>query len=122
MLKPQYQEIFSIQAFVRIVNRLIMSRTGTPKEPILIGVGNADGTGDGVMVAADDEALAHAYCTRGLTVRFSEFPGLTHTEAAVPFELAARSFLDQRLAGIPAISQCAIIGKGNSLKPLKRVK
>ncbi len=77
MLKPRYQEIFSIQALVKIVNRLIMSRTGTPKEPIMIGVGNADGTGDGVMVAADDEALAHAYCTRGLTVEFSEYSGLT---------------------------------------------
>ena len=30
---------------------LIMSRTGTPKGPLFIGVGNADGTGDGVMVA-----------------------------------------------------------------------
>lgn len=122
MLKPQYQEIFSIQAFVRIVNRLIMSHTGTPKVPILIGVGNADGTGDGVMVAADDEALAHAYCARGLTVQFSEFAGLTHTTAAVPFELAAKAFLTTRLAGLPVGSQCPMIGKGNSLNPLKRVK
>ncbi len=51
---------------VRISDKLIMSRTGTPKGPLFIGVGDADGTGDGVMVTKDDEALAHTYCQRGV--------------------------------------------------------
>jgi hypothetical protein len=90
MLKPRYKQIFSIGAFVRIVNRLIMSRTGTPSEPVYIGVGNADGTGDGMMVAADARRIAHAYCKRGDKVKFTEFQGspFTHTNAAVPFEAA----------------------------------
>jgi hypothetical protein len=122
MLKPRYKQIFSIGAFVRIVNRLIMSRTGTPREPMLIGVGDGDGTGDGLMVAADDEALAHAYCKRGVKVRFTEFQGspFTHTNAALPFEAAAYTWLTTLLNGGPASSDCATIGNGNSLKPIKR--
>ncbi len=120
ILKPQFKKIFSIGTFVRIVNHLIMSRTGTPKEPLLLGVGNADGTGDGVMVAKDVEALAHAYCKRKLTVQFDEFNGFDHTKAAVPFEAAAQTFLNSRLNGLPVTNECATIGKGNSLAPLKR--
>jgi hypothetical protein len=122
MLKPQYKQIFSIGAFVRIVNHLIMSRTGTPREPMLIGVGNADGTGDGVMVAKDVEALAHAYCKRHVSVQFDQFSGLDHTQAAVPFEAAANTFLNSVLSGGPAAQNCSSIGKGNSLTPLKRKK
>jgi hypothetical protein len=99
-----------------------MSRTGTPKEPLYIAVGNADGTGDGVMVARDDEALAHVYCTRGVSVSFTEFSGDDHTKAAVPFELAAFSFLGARLNGTGVADGCAAIGKGNSIAPIKRKK
>lgn len=122
MLKSQYKQIFSIGVFVRIVNHLIMSRTGTPKEPMLIGVGNADGTGDGVMVAKDVEALAHAYCKRHVSVQFQQFKGADHTQAAIPFEIAANTFLTSVLAGGPAPENCSTIGKGNSLAPLKRKK
>ena len=57
---------------------------GHPAEPLLFGVGNADGTGDGIMVAGDVEALAHEYCKQGLPVTFDEYTGLPHTEAAAP--------------------------------------
>ena len=42
-----------------------MSRTGTPKGPLLLANGNSDSTGDGVTIAKDVEDLAHTYCQRG---------------------------------------------------------
>jgi hypothetical protein len=121
LLKPRYVPIFSVGVFVHIVNHLIMSRTGTPREPMLIGVGKENGQrGDGVMVAADDEALAHVYCKRGLAVQFDEYKGQSHTNAAVPFEAHARTFLDERLSGGPAINDCSMIGHGDSIAPIKR--
>jgi hypothetical protein len=120
LLKHRYVPIFSTAVFVHIVNHLIMSRTGTPREPVFIGVGNADGKGDGVMVAADDEALAHVYCKRGLAVQFEQYKGATHTNAAAPFEAHARTFLEERLNGGPAINECATIGRGDSIAPIKR--
>jgi hypothetical protein len=121
LLKPRYVPIFSNAVFVRIVNHLIMSRTGTPREPMLIGVGKENGQrGDGVMVAADDEALAHVYCKRGLTVEFDVYKGQSHTNAAVPFEARARTFLEDRLNGLPVANGCATIGHGDSIAPIKR--
>jgi hypothetical protein len=118
LLKPQYQNFLGIPVFARTINRLIMSRTGTPKGPLFIGVGNQDGTGDGVMVAADDEALAHTYCQRGVSVQFNTYSGQDHDNAAVPFEAGALSFLTARLSGAPAPNGCSTIGEGNSLAPV----
>jgi Secretory lipase len=118
LLKPQYANFLSIPVFADVINHLIMSRTGTPKGPLLMAVGDADGTGDGVMVDNDVEALAHTYCRRGVSVQFSEYSGQDHDNAAVPFEAAALSFLTQRLAGLPVINGCSSIGAGNSLAPL----
>lgn len=118
LLKPQYQNLYAIPQIASISNHLTMSTAGTPKGPLLIGVGNADGTGDGVMVAADVEALAHTYCERGVSVQFNEYSGDDHTEAAVPFELAALSFISERLSGASVANGCSSIGQGNSLAPL----
>lgn len=121
LLKPRYRPIFSVAVFVHIVNHLIMSRTGTPREPVLIEVGKLNGQkGDGVMVAADDEALAHVYCTRGLAVQFKINKGMDHTQAAVPFEADAFNFLNERLSGAPPVNGCATIGRGDSIAPIKR--
>jgi hypothetical protein len=88
---------------------------------MLIEVGKQNGQrGDGVMVAADDEALAHVYCKRGLKVQFKINQGLDHTNAAVPFESDASTFLDARLHGVPAVNGCATIGRGDSIAPIKR--
>jgi len=95
-----------------------MSDTGTPKGPLLLGVGNADGTGDGVMVAKDVQALAYTYCRRGVSVQFGQYNGDDHTEAAIPFEQAAFTFLTERLAGLPTQNGCSSIGPGNSLAPV----
>jgi hypothetical protein len=118
LLGSAYQDIFAIPTFVRITDQLIMSRTGTPRGPLFIGVGNADGTGDGVMVAKDDQALAYTYCRRGLSVQFSEYSGDTHDNAAIPFEGDALKFLTARMNGQSVTNGCAAIGPGNSLAPV----
>jgi Secretory lipase len=119
LLKPQYQNFLAIPTFATIVNKLIMgSAPGHPTEPLFMAVGNQDGTGDGVMVAADVEALAHEYCQQGVPVTFSEYQGLAHTQAIAPFESTALSFLQARFAGTPAVNGCASIGSGNSVAPL----
>lgn len=122
LLKPQYQNPFEIPAIVHAFNHLVMSSTGTPREPLFMGVGNADGTGDDVMVAADDEALAHAYCTRGVSVQFSEYKGDNHGTAAIAFLPGALLFIESRLNGKAAANGCASIGAGNSLAPLPELK
>ncbi len=118
LLKPQYQNFLGIPVFAQTINHLIMSRTGTPKGPLFIGVGNQDGTGDGVMVANDDEALAHTYCQRGVSVQFNEYSGQDHDNAAIPFEAGALTFLTARLGGVPVPDGCSSIGTGNSLAPV----
>jgi len=69
------------------------------------------------MVAKDVEALAHTYCRRGVPVQFKVYSGDDHTEAAVPFEGAAFSFLSSRLNGASVSNGCSSIGVGNSLAP-----
>jgi hypothetical protein len=119
LVKVQYQNVFQIPALVTILNKLIMGTTpGHPAEPLLLGVGNADGTGDGIMIAGDVEALAHEYCQRGVPVTFDVYSGLQHTAAAVPFETHALAFLEGLFLGLPAPNGCSSIGPGNSLAPL----
>ena len=118
LLKAKYQNFLGIPVFADTINHLIMSRTGTPKGPLFIGVGNKDGTGDGVMIANDDEALAHTYCQRGVSVQFNTYSGQDHDNAAVPFELGAFGFLTARLTGVPATNGCSSIEAGNSLAPV----
>lgn len=88
----------------------ISSKAVHPREPLLMGVGNSDGTGDGAMVAADVEALARQYCQEGVPVEFQQYPGAPHEEAAALFEPQTGPFLQDRLAGAPFVSDCAVIG------------
>jgi hypothetical protein len=119
LLLPQYSNPFDVPVLVSILNHLIMGTSGgTPAEPLLFGVGDSDGTGDGIMIAGDVEALAHEYCQRGVPVTFSVYPLLPHSDAAVPFEAQALSFLEGRFNGGAAPNGCASIGQGNSLAPL----
>ncbi|MEA2199267.1 MAG: hypothetical protein QOJ25_3318 [Solirubrobacteraceae bacterium] len=119
LMKPQYQDILAIPAFAKTLNQLIMGTTpGHPAGPLLMSVGNQDGTGDGVMVAADDEALAHQYCQEGVPVTYAQHSGLDHGTAALPFEASALLFVEARFAGLPAPNGCGLIGAGNPLTPL----
>jgi len=122
LLKPRYQNIFAVPVFVRILNRLTMSYTGTPKQPLYMAVGNSDGTGDTVMVTGDVEGLAHVYCQRGVSVEFQEYQKLAHGEAGARFFPTAVEWLTQRFAGVAATNGCSSIGSGNSLALLPRPK
>jgi hypothetical protein len=120
LLKPRYQDFLSVPVFAQVINHLIMGSTpGHPNGPLLMVVGNSDGTGDGVMVSADVEALAHEYCSQGVAVDFVEEYGADHTNAAVPFEaLLGPAQIQGWFAGTPATNDCALVGTGNSLAPL----
>lgn len=117
LLKPAFQKIYSIPSVVKIDNELIMGRTGTPKGPLFMGVGNADGTGDGIMIYKDVQALAHTYCRRGVSVQLNVYQGDDHTQAAVAFLPAASVFLTARLNGVSTENGCSSIPAGNALTP-----
>jgi hypothetical protein len=72
------------------------------------------------MVAGDVEALAHEYCQQGVPVTFDEYSGLQHTEAAVPFETHAMTFLTNLFLGLPPANGCSSIGPGTSIAPLPK--
>jgi hypothetical protein len=118
LLKPQYQNFLGIPLIATLTNLLTMGTVGTPQGPLFMGVGNSDGTGDGVMVAGDVEALAHGYCQQGVHVQFQEYRGKDHSAAAAQFEPAALSFVTERLLGFPVPNDCRTIPTGNSLAPL----
>jgi hypothetical protein len=119
LMKHRYRHFLRVPAFARVVNKLLMGSTkGHPKGPLFMGVGNADGTGDNVMVAKDVEALAHEYCKQHVPVQLEIYDGSTHSDAALHFEPKALTFLQQRFDGTPFDNGCSSIGKGNSLKPL----
>ncbi len=118
LLKPQYTNIDQIPVFVKALNTLIMGTAGTPAEPLFIGVGDADGTGDDVMIDADDEALANEYCQRGDSVQFAIYDNEDHGNAALLFLPSAVTWVLDRLNGVPADNDCASIPAGDSLAPL----
>ncbi len=67
---------------------------------MMLGVGNSDGIGDGVMVAADVAGLARSYRSRGgVPTTFTEYRGQTHTAAFIPWSIEALAFVNDRFAG-----------------------
>jgi Secretory lipase len=119
LVKKKYSDVFSVRPLVEIINQLIMgNEPGNPTGPLFLAVGNADGTGDGIMVVADVEALAHEYCGQGVPVQLAVYQGDDHQEAAVQFEPAAVTFLEERFAGVPFTSGCASVPDGDSIAPL----
>lgn len=120
LVKHRYRHILHVPRFAHIVNHLIMGSTsGHPHAPMYLAVGEKDGTGDGVMVADDVEALAHEYCRQGVPVTFTKFSDSDHSEAGEKFFPAGQAWLAQRMAGAPATDNCATVGRGNSLHPVR---
>jgi hypothetical protein len=117
LLAPQYKDWKKVPELVSAFNDAIMARAGTPKAPVLLAVGNKDGTGDAVMVAKDVQQLAYTYCTRGVPTQFQEFQGADHTAGFVAFSPLAATFVLQRFAGITT-DGCSGISPGNPLDPL----
>jgi hypothetical protein len=118
-LKRRYASIAAIPSLRRAFNHLIMGRApGHPREPLFMGIGDADGRGDGVMLRADVDALAHEYCHQGVPVRLATYKGAGHEPAAAEFEPAVTAFLSERFAGVPFSGNCADIGRGGSIAPM----
>jgi len=117
LLAPEYQDFRKVPELVAAFNDSIMGRVGTPKAPVLLAVGNKDGTGDAVMVAKDVQQLAYTYCTRKLPTQFHEFQGADHTAGFVAYSPLAATFLLQRFAGLTT-DGCSGISPGNPLDPL----
>jgi hypothetical protein len=120
LLKKKYHAFLKIRPFAKTINKLIMGSTpGHPLMPMFMGVGNADGTGDHVMIVKDVQGLAHQYCGEGVPVQLKVYNGAEHTQAGLQFFPEALSFLADRFAGLPFAGNCAEIPVGNSLAPLK---
>jgi hypothetical protein len=135
VVKPEYPTPESIKVFVKTANKLIVGREGTPTVPLLIGQGNGGeefegtpgnkpgiGPGDGVMIAGDVRTLAREWCSRGVSVKFTEYQHLGHIEGAGPWLPEATAWLTERFAGLSAPQNCSEIAPGNSLAPLKKKK
>jgi hypothetical protein len=135
VVKPEYPTPESIPVFVRTANKLIVSQGGTPTVPFLIGQGNGGeefegtpgnkpgiGPGDGVMIAGDVRSLAREWCSRGVTVKFTEYQHLGHIEGAGPWLPEMEAWLTERFAGLTAPQNCTEIAPGNSLAPMKKAK
>lgn len=107
LFKPQYQSFFDVPFFRQLLGEQVMgTATSHPQEPMLMAVGNSDGTGDGAMVAADVQRLARRYCAEGVPVDFQEYKGASHEDAGALFDPQTGIFLQQRFAGLPPASNC----------------
>ncbi|MEU6584158.1 lipase family protein [Nocardia sp. NPDC046763] len=98
LLRPEYRDYRTIPGFDPILTQNRMGATGTPNMPLLFGAGNADHTGDGVIVAAGARDLTADYRSRGVTVDYIEYPGSNHLLAGAQFAPAAQAFLMSRFA------------------------
>jgi hypothetical protein len=108
----------SIRPIVKVINTQIMGTAGTPASPVLFGNGNTDGIGDGIMISADVEALAHRYCQAGVPVQYTGYPSSDHTLGIPQFEAEAIAFLQARFNGLPTVGNCGSLSSRSALKPL----
>jgi hypothetical protein len=105
MFKPQYADPLTIPIARKIADDQRMGRH-TPVAPTYMGVGNYDGTGDGIMLAADLRGLAAKYCRAGAEIRHQEFLG-DHFVAYAAFMPGAMSWLEDRFRGRPVTGTCS---------------
>ncbi|MGB8652081.1 MAG: lipase family protein [Mycobacteriales bacterium] len=116
LLKPQYVDVVHVPVFRKLFDALVMgSAPGHPTEPLLVVAGNLDGTGDGVTIAGDMQALAREYCRQGVPVDYEEVTHGEHTQTGFAFMPEAFAFLGARFAGAPPVSSCGLIGAGSPL-------
>lgn len=117
MLQAPYTSLLDVPEVVASINDNIMGTAGTPRVPILLGIGDVDGTGDSVMVTGDVEGLAREYCDRGVDVTYAQYDRLSHSEAFLPFQAQTAQFFTDRFAGAAPTNNCAAVGSGNDLAP-----
>lgn len=128
--KRKYAVPETVKPYVRVANKLIMGRYGTPSAPLFVGQGTGGelegsvgtkpgiGKGDGVMIAGDVRTLARQYCSRGVRVQYRQYP-LSHFTSVAPWLPEAYAWLVARFAGVRAPSSCGSIAAGNSLAPIR---
>lgn len=114
--QPQYPGLMSVPGIPAAFNQNIMGWVGTPRNPMFLGVGNVDGTGDGIMIDADVQGLATKHCREGVRTQYKSYPKLSHFDAFLPWAPDAEKFLADRFAGLPA-TYCVGIPAGNTLGP-----
>ena len=111
IMLPAYQDLAHVAPFSKMLRDQTMGTAKThPREPLFMAIGNADGNGDGAMVAGDVKALARHYCGQGVPVDYQEYPDASHIEAAAFFEPQTGPFLQERFAGAPFVSNCSSLG------------
>jgi hypothetical protein len=107
LLKPRYRDWQRVPTIARLLREQTMGTApGHPRAPLLMGVGNSDGKGDGVMNAGDVRALADEYCRQGVPVQFEEYDGASHESAGAFFEPQTGPFLQARFVGVPFTGNC----------------
>lgn len=113
IMRPAYADLFRAEPFASMLRDQTMGTARThPREPLLMGVGNVDGKGDGAMVAGDVKALARHYCREGVPVDYQEYSGASHVEAGAFFDPQTGPFLQARFAGAPFVGNCSSLGSG----------
>jgi secretory lipase len=111
LLQPAFRDIAHAEPFATMLREQTMGMANThPRGAMFIAMGNADGRGDGAMVAADARALARRYCGKGVPVMYQQYRGLSHIEAAAAFEPQTGPFLQARFDGVPFPGKCQSIG------------
>ncbi|MFW0796237.1 lipase family protein [Gordonia sp. CPCC 205515] len=102
MLRAPYRSLLQVPSVRAAIARNVMGTVGTPRMPMMLGVGHKDKIGDGVMVTADVAGLARTYCRRGVPTNLHVYQGDSHGTAFLPFQRDAALFLTARFAGRPA--------------------
>ncbi|HVV75814.1 MAG TPA: lipase family protein [Mycobacteriales bacterium] len=110
ILKPKYRHIFKVRALARMIDAQHMGTVrGHPDTAFLMGNGDIDGYGDGVMSVRDVIGLADEYCAEGVPVEFHRYGGAGHEAAGIYFDPETAPFLRDRFAGLPFKGNCGSI-------------
>jgi hypothetical protein len=110
LLKSKYRNLFQMQPFARIFRQQRMGSVAShPHTAVLMGNGDVDGYGDGVMSLRDVIALGQEYCRQGVPVEYHRYGGAGHETAGLYFEPQTAPFLQGRFAGLPFKGNCGSI-------------
>jgi Secretory lipase len=111
LMKPAYRDLAHVEPFSTMLRDQTMGTATThPRGPLLMGIGNVDGKGDGAMSAVDVKALARHYCRQGVPVDYQEYRGASHVTAGAFFDPQTGPFLQERFAGVPFVGNCSSLG------------
>lgn len=106
MVRAPYTSLLQVPSVSAAIADNVMGTAGTPRTPMLLAVGDVDGTGDGVMVTRDVAGLARQYCRAGLPVTYAQYNGKSHADAFFPFQADTARFLTERFAGHQSAAAC----------------